>query len=265
MTTASAVSADLPVELDGSWGIGDKLHGGYLLATCVRAALTEADRERHPHPLAASAVYAAPPAPGPANVRVHELKAGRTIATYRVTLEQAGASCVELLLTAGRLPDPGEDPLFVAPGSAPVPIAPREQCIDPPPPPGGKTPPGIARFVQMRYDPATVGWSSGTPSGDADFRGWVRIGSDDWDPLVAQFILADTPPPAVFDLGYRGWVPTLQLQVILRRMPEPGGWQQIRQHALVVGGGLLDEDCSMWDASGRLAVQARQLAAYRDT
>lgn len=259
-TTATAVD----VELDGTFGIGGKVHGGYLLATAVGAAMSRTNPDLHPHPLAASAVYAAPPSPGAATVHVHEVKVGKTIATYRVALTQDGADRVEVFLTAGRLPEPSAEPLFAAAGYEAPHTAPLDQCIESPPPPDSK-PVGARNFINVRLDPATTSWIDGDQArGDGDFRGWAKMVSNEWDPLLAQFILADCSPPATFDLGLFGWVPTLQLQVLLRRVPERGQWQQMRQHAVLIGGGLLDEDCSMWDTAGRLTVQARQLAAYRD-
>jgi acyl-CoA thioesterase len=40
-------------------------------------------------------------------------------------------------------------------------------------------------------------------------------------------------------------------------------WLRCVQRARLVHGGWLDEECEVWDASGQLVVQARQLAGYR--
>ena len=37
----------------------------------------------------------------------------------------------------------------------------------------------------------------------------------------------------------------------------------VRQRAGLVEGGLVDEECEVWDSRGRLVAQARQLAAVR--
>ena len=50
------------VDLDGSWAIGDKIHGGYLLMQVVRAAIESGG---FPHPLGVSAHFASAPDPGP--------------------------------------------------------------------------------------------------------------------------------------------------------------------------------------------------------
>ena len=100
-------------------------------------------------------------------------------------------------------------------------------------------------------------------SGPPDVLGWARMLLDDFDPLLAQFILADAMPPTTFNLGIFSWAPTIQLNVLLRRVPQAGGWQQIRQRSMLVAGERFDEDCWLWDEAGNLTVQARQLAGYR--
>lgn len=250
------------VELDGSWGIGDKLHGGYLLATVVREAMAGADTERHPHPVAASALYVAPPRPGPASVEVRELRAGRSVASYAAVLAQEGQPCVQVLLTAGRLVAGQEPATWAGPAASSPVLPPRQQCVgrrdgDRP----ASNTPGHLHHVELLLDPPTARWADGAPSGQGESRGWLRL-AEGWDPLIAQFVLADAMPPVTFDLGLWGWVPTLQLQVVLRRVVT-GDWQVGQQQARLVAGGLLDEDCTLWDSDGQLTCQARQLAAFR--
>ena len=64
------------VELDPSWSVGGKPHGGYLLRTAVEQALDAG----HPHPMAVSAHYLTSPDAGPANVDVERLRTGRRVA-----------------------------------------------------------------------------------------------------------------------------------------------------------------------------------------
>lgn len=261
MSAPAGTATRVGVELDASWGIGDKLHGGYLLGTAVAAAMGCADPERHPHPVAASALYVSPPEPGPAEVAVTGLRAGRSVASFSATLEQGGRACMHVQLTAGRLPGADSAPVWSAPAAGPPAVAPPQACRDVRAGAGKERTPGHLSHVELLLDPATCRWADGEPAGQADYRGWTRL-AEGWDPLVAQYVLADGLPPVTFDLGLWGWVPTLQLQVLLRAVPEPG-WQQVQQTAQLVGGGLLDEDCTLWDAAGRLTVQSRQLAAFR--
>ena len=68
----------------------------------------------------------------------------------------------------------------------------------------------------MRLDPATAGWTRGRPGGSAEVRGWVRpVDGRAVDPLLLLTV-ADALPPVTFDLGIPGWVPTVELTVLLR-------------------------------------------------
>jgi hypothetical protein len=254
------------IDLAESWSILGKLHGGYLLARIVEQVLAyesaAGNRTTHPHPLATSATYVAAPSPGPATVVVQPLRTGRTVSTYHATLEQDGLPCVDAMATLGTLPAADAPVGWAAPTSAPPHIAPLEECVVPPPPLGTDRPSGLLDNVEMRLDPRSVLWATGEPSGDGECRGWLRMITP-LGVVLDQFVMADAPPPATFDLGMYGWVPTLTLQVLLRRLPAPG-WQRVHQRAQVVGDGLFDEDCTMWDEQGRTTVQARQLAHYRE-
>jgi hypothetical protein len=48
----------------------------------------------------------------------------------------------------------------------------------------------------------------------------------------------------------------------VRAVPAPG-WLQIRLTTTNVSGGLLEEDCVVWDSTGRVVAQSRQLAGVR--
>ncbi|MDQ3503483.1 MAG: thioesterase family protein, partial [Actinomycetota bacterium] len=50
---------------------------------------------------------------------------------------------------------------------------------------------------------------------------------------------------------------------LLRCLPAQG-WLRVVQRAKLLHGGWLDEECEVWDSSGQLVAQARQLAGYRE-
>jgi len=224
--------------------------------------LRGADPTTHPHPIAASATYVAPPAPGRATVHVCQLKTGRTFATFRAELRQGEQGCVQALVTLGTLPAAGSPPVWMSPDATPPPILPLAECVPTGAPRGSDRLPVVTKYVEQLLEPTSASWATGEGSGRADIRGWVRMISN-WDPVLAQFILADSPPPVTFDLGRFGWLPTLTLQVLLRQVPRPG-WHRFRQHAITLAGGTIDEDCTLWAEDGSVVSQARQLAAYRD-
>ncbi|MDI2130746.1 thioesterase family protein [Yinghuangia seranimata] len=250
------------VDIDAMWTIGGKPNGGYLLAVLARAALAEAAAagSAHAHPLAATAAYIVAPDPGPAEVHVELIRAGRTVTNARARLVQDGRARIEANLTLGTL-EAGDEPWWGA--NPPAPLSPPEHLMRVPTyePVSGFTLPVMDEVV-LELDPSGLGFAVGAPAGIGEFAGRVAFADGHpVDPLALLFI-ADVLPPVTLDLGVPGWVPTLQLTVYVRAVPAPGP-VTVRHHARLVQGGLIDEVCEIWDAEGRLVAQATQLAAPR--
>ena len=257
---ATAVSrADgggLVAELDPGWDVGAGiLNGGYLLAVVARAAALESP---HPHPVAVSASYLRATPPGPATLTVTPGPGGRTLAHAGVVLSGADGPTLTTQVTTATLTD--DAPLY----SRPMPsIPPPEDCISAQAGDdhGGQPVPevGLRHRVQTRLDPATAGWAVGRPSDEPVMRAWVRL-TDGAEPDPFSLLLfADVMPPTSWAIGLMGWAPTVQLQVLVRACPAPG-WCLVEASAGEVAGGWLDEDCRIWDSTGRLVAQSRQLA-----
>lgn len=71
---------------------------------------------------------------------------------------------------------------------------------------------------------------------------------------------ADVFPPTAFNARLPvTWVPTVELTTHIRRRPEPG-WLRCRFISRHIAGGFMEEDGEVWDRSGRLVAQSRQLA-----
>jgi acyl-CoA thioesterase len=245
------------VDLPDTWAYGaGVLHGGWLLETLTASAL---EHTIHPHPLAVSAHYAAAPRVGAGELDVEVLREGRSVGSLSAQLVQEGRPKVSVLVTAGRLPEAGVQPraLLSHPPQLPLP----EDCVRNTMPEGMPRN-GILENLEIRLDPATAAWTRGSFGGGAEVRAWVRSATGRAvDPLMLLTV-ADALPPVTFELGIPGWVPTLELTVYLRGLPVDG-WLRCVQRARLVHGGWLDEECEVWDASGQLVVQARQLAAYK--
>ena len=245
------------LDLPDTWAYGaGVLHGGWLLETLTTAAL---EHTSHPHPLAVSAHYAAAPKVGSADLDVEVLREGRSVGTLRAQVSQEGRPKVSALITTGRLPDAGAPPRHLAAHPPQMPLP--EDCVRNEMPEGVERN-GILEQLEIRLDPATAAWTRGSFGGGAEVRAWVRsaVGRE-VDPLML-LTLADALPPVTFELGIPGWVPTLELTVFLRAIPVQG-WLRCVQRARLVHGGWLDEECEVWDSSGQLVVQARQLAGYK--
>ena len=55
------------------------------------------------------------------------------------------------------------------------------------------------------------------------------------------------------------WVPTIELTVHIRGVPAPGPLASTFRSRFIENG-MLDEEGEMWDSSGALVAQSRQLA-----
>lgn len=244
-------------EVDPGWTVAGKPNGGYLLALATRAAVEAAGQ---PHPLAVSAHFLSPADPGPAELEVRRLRTGRSLSTTRVTMVQAGQARLEALVTVGRI-DPG-----VAPGwqreTGPAGLPPVEECVPALPElPGGVRVPLLER-LDLRVDPATVGWYTGRPGGRLQMRGWVRFADGRAPDPLGLLQVVDALAPASFELGLPSWAPTVELTVYLRGLPAPG-WLACVVSGQLWQGGWFDEDAEVWDSAGRLVAQSRQFAGAR--
>jgi hypothetical protein len=243
-------------ELDPGWDVGgDILNGGYLLATAARAAVLDSP---HPHPVALSASYLRATGPGRVSLAVTPGTAGRTLAHSSVVLAGADGPSLAAQVTTATLGTAAPQYALPAPK-----VPPAEECLGPDSftSIGGRPTleVGLRTRVETRLDPATAGWVSGRSSGEPLMRGWVRLADGREPDPFALILFADVLPPTGWALGLFGWAPTVQLQVLVRALPAPG-WCLAEARASEVAGGWLDEDYRIWDSTGRLVAQSRQLA-----
>ena len=241
------------LDVSPAWAIGDKAHGGYLLAVIARAALSGSP---HPHPVAVSAHFAAAPGFAPATVTVDEVKRGKATATYRAVLEQDGRRCVDAIVTTARLPE--RPTAQWSDGESPR-IPPLDQC-DPSPnmlPNGTRL--TLLDQLEVRLDPTCAGWAAGRPTGALEMRAWVRLRDGSTPDPLALLVIADALPPLSFNVGRFGWAPTVQLAPLLRGLAS-GEWLQVLCSGRLLADDWFDSDAQVWDSSGALVMQARQLA-----
>jgi len=247
--------------LGAGWQVAAAVNGGLLLATVGNALRRAFQRDGHPDPLAVSAFYLSAARPGPAVVRTEVLRRGRSMCTGTASLVQdGGAGPVERVRATATYGDLAALPSDVHTAGAPPDLPPPERCLG-----TEQAPPGFAANVpilerlDLRLDPDCVGWAVGKPSGRGLLQGWLRL-ADAREPDPLMLLLAvDALPPAAFDLGVTGWTPTLELTAYVRALPAPG-WLRVRISTSHFAGGLLEEDAEVWDSTGRLVAQSRQLA-----
>ncbi|NNJ03623.1 thioesterase family protein [Streptomyces sp. PKU-MA01144] len=246
-------------ELSAGWTIITAVNGGYLLALLGRAL---GDALPHPDPFTVSAHYLTPSAPGPAVIRTETIRTGRTLSTGQASLFQYAEDGTEVerirvLATYGDLDAlPGEVRTTALPPAIPA----YRDCLGPsdgPAPIPGSS--AITERLNIKLDPATVGWAVGAPSGKGEVRGWFGLADGrDADPL-SLLLTVDALPPTAFDLGLTGWTPTVELTTHIRCRPAPG-LLRVAITTRNLAGGFLEEDAEVWDSAGRLVAQSRQLA-----
>jgi acyl-coenzyme A thioesterase PaaI-like protein len=201
--------------------------------------------------------YIGSPLTGVAEIAAQVRRVGRGTSFVHVELREKGELTTESLVTLGNF-HPVDHLRY---HDAPVfDVAPLESCVRSRMP---DSDPNISHSVDLRLDPACVGWWNGESTDRGEVRGWIRLddGADEFDAWSVLFA-SDALPPATFPLGSVGWVPTLQLTSYVRAVPQ-SQWLRIRQYCVVVADNLVDERCEILDDRDRLVASSTQLAMVR--
>ncbi len=241
--------------IDGGWDLGGAANGGYLIAMAARAMADAAGRP----PLSLTAHYLAPGRPGPCAIDVDVVRAGRRTATVQARLRnEAGGDVLALLGTFGDQSPGGPAVVLGAPPELP---SYADSAV-------ARAVVGDSRFgeyLATRVRPDDLGFAVGRPTGRPEIAGWFRFA--DADPEVepidvyGMLLAADAFAPVSFNTGVFpvGWAPTLELTVHVRGVPAPGALR-IRLSSRYLVDGMFEEDSEIWDSTGRLVAQSRQLA-----
>ncbi|MFE1108685.1 thioesterase family protein [Streptomyces rochei] len=250
------------IDLSAGWTIISAVNGGYLLAVLGRAL---GDALPHGDPFTISAHYLTASQPGPAVVRTETVRTGRTLSTGQASLFQYDdeGNEIERIRVLASYGDLDALPDDVRTSAKPPALPPMDQCFgaeDGPAPVDGSS--AITDRLMLKLDPATLGWALGQPSGRGEMRAWFGLADGrDADPL-SLLLAVDGLPPTAFELGLKGWVPTVELTVHVRCRPAPGPLR-VAITTRNLAGGFLEEDAEVWDSADRLVAQSRQLARVR--
>jgi acyl-CoA thioesterase len=249
-------------ELGAGWHVGAGINGGLVLAVAGNALRRRFAAEGHPDPITISAYYLSASRSGPVTLATEVVRRGRTMSTGTVSVSQPGedGSPVERVRALATYADLDSLPPDVHTTASPPELPPPAECVGTDLAPADfRASASLLDRLDLRLDPACVGWALGKPSRRGVVQGWLRL-ADGRQPDPLMLLLAvDALPPVTFDLGLRGWAPTLELTVHLRARPAPG-WLQVVASTRNFAGGLLEEDAEVWDSTGRLVAQSRQPA-----
>ena len=239
-------------EIKTGWDIVGNANGGYLLCLVARAMREAAGR---PDPVTVTGHFLSPGRPGAAHVSTEVVKHGRTFAAATGSLEAGGKRLLHVLGTFGDL-SASEGPERVE--AAPPELPPPDECVSVVP--SGLFPPPFMGRVDLRLHPDDAGFATGSPSGALRVRGWFRLPDGEPIDTLALLLAVDAFPPTAFNARLPvAWTPTIELTAHVRARPSPG-WLRCVFTTRFVTGGFLEEDGEIWDGTGRLVAQSRQLA-----
>jgi len=241
-------------EIEDGWDINGNANGGYLLALAAKAMR---DASGRPDPLTITAHYLAPGKAGPITVATDVVKGGRQLVTMTGSLRSPDRELLRVIGSFGDIATMSGGFTYVA--STPPELPPREECVLRDKHTGIVT---VALMNRLRVwiRPEDALFQQGERSGRATIEGWLEF--TDGRPIdsLALLLVVDAFPPPVFNIDIPpGWVPTVELTVHIRAAAAPGPLM-CRFHTDLVQNGFLQEDSEVWDSSGTLVAQSRQLA-----
>jgi acyl-CoA thioesterase len=233
------------------WNTPGGPDGGYVLAIAGRALELSLP---HPHPLTVNAHFLRRATPGPVDLLVEVIRAGRRHSTGDARVLQEGKEILRAVGTFGDLATISGRSL---PDEPPPQLPAPEDCIDP----WDHFPAGLRVSIGKRTDGRFAelpGWIKGEPSGSPIVEYYQRFSDGrEQDPLSLLF-MSDAAPPSVIEIAEVGSV-TLELTVHARALPA-AGWLTMRKVGTHVKNGYFEEDTTMWDSQGTVVATSRQLA-----
>ncbi|MBU0993332.1 MAG: thioesterase family protein [Proteobacteria bacterium] len=242
------------VDISPHWSINQVPNGGYLMAILANAMMRVSDKKSSP---IITANFMAKCHPGEAFVSVEKIASSKQFERFHAILFQDGEEKIRAL---GTFSKESIECVFDRYEDTPPEIAPPEECFQLPVLPDFT----LLERVDMRLDPCCAGWMTGTLVEKSEHKGWIRFREDRPYDILSILLMADAFPPPVFaSQGMVAWVPTIELSVNIRNMPQ-SKWLKCIFRTRFITCGLLEEDGQVWDETGSLVAVSRQIAQYRN-
>ncbi len=244
--------ADL--QISDLWNVGSIPNGGYLMAHCAKAMATQLE---HKDPISVTAYYLDKTDNAQARLEFEPLRAGKSVSTISARLMQEGEERIRFTAAFSDLSrTKGENYI----GQKTPDIADFSACL-----PVAEIAPHLRMYEQfnMRFDPACCGWNKGDFREKAEMNAWLEFKDQSKFDVYSLLMVPDMLPPVIFTrYGANGWVPTIEMTVNVRAIPECSRLQ-LRARTRYMTQGLLEEDVEIWDDKGNILVLSRQLAKLR--
>jgi acyl-CoA thioesterase len=252
---ASALSGSGPgfgAVLDGQWDGQGGTNGGFMLSLATRAAGRVLP---FPDPLVVSGFYLRPGSPGPAEVRTEVIRAGRTTGFAQAGVYRDGKEVLRATVAGTDLAAAAARGGQAYADGGPPDLPPPECCLELKA--AMAVPITLVNRLQYRVAELPFWLTGKPPSGSPVYQGWLRFADGREPDLLALPLFVDAVAPAALEIGLHH-VTTVQLTVQLRARPAPG-WVAFQTRTRFLADGYLEEDAELWDSSGRLVAQSRQL------
>ncbi len=236
-----------------NWSINGIPNGGYLMAIGAQAMLLSSDKKSTP---VITANYISRCIPGEAQIQVEEFSRSKQFNRLQVKMFQDGREKIRI---HGTFADENiECSVERYETKTPV-IAPLDKCVQLPALPQF----ALMNHLDIRLDPVSAGWMQGTLIDTSEIRGWITFRDNRPFDMQSILLAADAFPPPVFaSHGMTAWVPTVELSVNVRNIPD-SAWLKGAFRTRFITCGLLESDGELWDEKGNLVAISRQIAQFK--
>jgi hypothetical protein len=236
-----------------NWSVNGNPNGGYLMAMIANAMFRKSDKKETP---TVTANYLSKCVPGEVEIDISEIARSRQFTRFEARLLQKGAEKVRALGTFAS--ENNECTIERYETRAPE-LAPIGECVQMPPMPQYT----LFQNLDLRLDPTCASWMTGKLTDISLNKGYFSFRDGRPIDLFSLFLIIDAmPPAAVASQGMTAWVPTIELSVNVRHVPQTDRLKcSLRTRFITCG--LLEADGEVWDEEGNLAAISRQIAQFR--
>ncbi len=244
---------EFKASISGNWSINGNPNGGYLMALLLNAMTQYGKMKGIP---IITANFIARSEVGAADVFVEAISRSNRFNRLEARLVQKGRERIRAFGTFMKESgDSGEthygelEPVIADPDeSVSMPALPKYTLYE---------------MMDVRLDPTTAGWMTGTLTDKSEIRGWIRFKEKRQLDALAVVLIADSfPPPVLSSHGIVAWIPTIEFSVSVRSIPA-SEWLKCVFKTSFIHSGMLEEDGYVWDAEGSLIAVSRQHAWLR--
>lgn len=237
-----------------NWSVNGNPNGGYLMAMIAGAMLRKSDKHETP---TVTANYLSRCVPGEVEIRISEIARSRQFTRFEASLMQKGEEKIRAL---GTFASNDQDCAVKRYETDAPELAPIEECVQVPAFPKYT----LFQNLDLRLDPSCAGWLTTGKLADVSLnKGYFRFFDGRPIDLLSLFLIIDAMPPAAMATqGMTAWVPTIELSVNIRNMPQTDRLRcSLRTRFITCG--LLEADGEVWDEAGNLAAISRQIAQFK--